>query len=166
MLELGIPEQGAEDGDVPQPRELVDAVGAGGVDQARQHDGLAGVDVDHRIRLAGQEGRIALNGERRIDLADGGVDRRQDVALVIHVRLDLELHAVILVGDRNRAEARAHRNRHLTAGEEGGGAAAAGDQTRIGQNVGLTVLHGEIDLRGDGGDDAAGWSGKRSFSRF
>ena len=123
-------------------------------DQARQDDGLAGVDVDHRIRLAGQEGRIALNGERRIDLADGGVDRRQDVALVIHVRLDLELHAVVLVGDRDRAEARAHRDRHLTAGEEGGGAAAAGDQARIGEDVGPSVLHGEVDLRGDGGNDA------------
>jgi hypothetical protein len=55
------------------------------VDQARQDDGLAGVDVDHRVRLAGQEGRIALNGERRIDLTDGGVDRRQDCLWVSRV---------------------------------------------------------------------------------
>lgn len=85
MLELGIPEKGTEDGDVPEPGQLVDAVSTRGVDQARQDDGLAGVDVDHRVRLAGQEGRIALNGERRIDLTDGGVDRRQDCLWVSRV---------------------------------------------------------------------------------
>ena len=30
VLELGIPEQGTEDGDVPEPGQLVDAVGAAG----------------------------------------------------------------------------------------------------------------------------------------
>ena len=85
VLELGIPEKGTEDGDVPEPGQLVDAVSTRGVDQARQDDGLAGVDVDHRVRLAGQEGRIALNGERRIDLTDGGVDRRQDCLWVSRV---------------------------------------------------------------------------------
>lgn len=73
VLELGIPEKSTEDGDVPEPGQFVDAVGAGGVDQARQDDGLPGVDVDHRVRLAGQEGRIALDGEREINPALTGM---------------------------------------------------------------------------------------------
>jgi len=40
VLEPGGPEQGPEDGDVTQPGQLVDGVGAGGVDQSGQDNGL------------------------------------------------------------------------------------------------------------------------------
>ena len=79
------------------------------MNQPGQDDGLPGMHVDNGVGLAGQKRRIALDGERRVDLADLGFDTGQNVALGIDIRLDIELDAVVLVRHRDRPKARAHR---------------------------------------------------------
>ena len=87
MLELRGAEQGPENGDIAQPRELVDGVIARRMNQPGQDDGLPGMHVDDGVGLARQKRRIALDGERGVDLADLGFDVGQNIALTIDVRL-------------------------------------------------------------------------------
>ena len=143
----GMPEELADNGDIPQQRNLGNGLAVLGIQQPSDGHGHTGADVDHGFRFPGSNGRdgkivflhavaVIQGGHLRMDL--GG-----DLVVRIHHRLDVQFHPVIPPVNGN-----------LPVPGGGGDGDPAPDQ-----DLGLLAAHGGNGRPGQDPGLAAGYQG-------
>src|SRR5262245_37338019 len=144
----GVGEEEAEDGDLAQDRHFLHDLGLVGLLEAADHEVLAGVEIDGRRGLAGDERRHHESGEperiAEVDLAHLGRDLERDAVVLLDGRGEVQLHAELLPLDGHGRQtgrgAGRDRNRDLAAGQERRLFAAARGERRVGQRAEVAVL--------------------------
>ena len=165
-FELGAPEEGAEYRQIPEARQLADALVDVVPEEARDGKTLAVAQLHRGRGASGVEARhlhaSRVEAEGGVGLADFGADIEIDSVRGQDGRRELDADAEGLELDRDGAKAAGlgDRDRNFAADEELGASAAAGDQIWLSENldepIGLDGLDKNVQAiaaPGDRGDE-------------